>query len=445
VDRLETPFRRPTLQPDGTLPGVQHPLDQPYADGLMLIGYDQAIGYDQERATVPADGTLRLDLYWTAYAPPTARYQTVLHLLGPDGLRWSQPDSFRPRGYANYPPTPTWRPGRYALDSHEVEPLPGTPPGTYEVVLTTFNRDTLAPLSVLNEQGQPAAPSLTLGQVTLTRPRQPVTPPAEGRIDLPLGDFTLLTADFDRAQATPGDAIQATLLWRAESDGEASTCGTCTMALFLQTPGGPVASTYPVLPATAWRAGDVLRSQHRLTLPATLGSGTYTWTIGLVASSVRPVAQLSVVASSHVFTPPSSLQQPVGASLGNLATLIGFDLAPSTGGEPTIHPGDVLTVTLIWRAEGTAASSYHVFLHLLDPEGKLVVQSDGVPANWTRPTTGWLPGEYIADTRTLAIPPGAQIGDYTLYTGLYIPDGERLTAPDGRDTILLTTIAVEAP
>jgi len=439
VDRLETPFRRPTLQPDGALPGVEHPLNQPHADGLTLIGYDQ------EHATIPADDALRLDLYWTAYAPPTARYQTVLHLLGPDGLRWSQPDSFRPRGYANYPPTPTWRPGRYALDSHEVEPLPGTPPGTYEVVLTAFNRDTLAPLSILNEQGQPAAPSLTLGQVTLTRPRQPMTPPAEGRIDLPLGDFTLLTADFDRAQATPGDAIQATLLWRAESDGEASTCGTCTMALFLQTPGGPVASTYPVLPATAWRAGDVLRSQHRLTLPATLGSGTYTWTIGLVASSVRPVAQLSVVASSHVFTPPSSLQQPVGASLGNLATLTGFDLAPSTGGEPIIHPGDVLTVTLIWRAEGTAASSYHVFLHLLDPEGKLVVQSDGVPANWTRPTTGWLPGEYIADTRTLAIPPGAQIGDYTLYTGLYIPDGERLTAPDGRDTILLTTIAVEAP
>jgi hypothetical protein len=438
VDRLETPFRRPTLQPGGTLPGVQHPLDQPYADGLMLIGYDQ------ERAAIPTDGTLRLDLVWTAYAPPTARYQTVLHLVGLDGLRWSQPDSFRPRGYANYPPTSTWRPGRYALDSHEVEPLPGTPPGTYEVVLTAFNRDTLAPLSVLNEQGQPAAPSLTLGQVTLTRPRQPVTPPAEGRIDLPLDNFTLLTADFDRAQAAPGDAVHATLLWRAERNGEASACGTCTAALFLLAPGGSAASTCPVLPAAAWRAGDVLRSQHRLTLPATLGSSIYTWTIGLAPSSARPIAQLSIVAPSHAFTPPS-FRQPVGVVLGNLATLTGFDLAPSTGGKPIIHPGDVLTVTLIWRAEGTAASSYHVFLHLLDPEGKLVAQSDGVPSNWTRPTTGWLPSEYVVDTRTLAIPPGARAGDYTLHTGLYIPDGERLTAPDGRDAIVLTTIAVEAP
>jgi len=443
VDRLETPFRRPTLQPDGTLPGVEHPLDQPYADGLMLIGYNQAIGYDQERATIPADGTLRLDLVWTAYAPPTARYQTVAHLVGLDGLRWSQPDSFRPRGYANYPPTPTWRPGRYALDSHEVEPLPGTPPGTYEVVLTAFNRATLAPLSILNEQGQPAAPSLTLGQVTLTRPRQPVTPPADGRIDLPLGDFTLLTADFDRAQAAPGDAVHATLLWRAERDGEASTCGTCTAALFLLAPGGSAASTYPVLPAAAWRAGDVLRSQHRLTLPATLGSGIYTWTIGLAASSVRPVASLCIVAPAHVFTPPS-FRQPVGVVLGNLATLTGFDLAPSTGGEPIIHPGDALTVTLIWRAEGTAASSYHVFLHLLDPEGKLVAQSDGVPSNWTRPTTGWLPGEYVVDPRTLVIPPGARAGDYTLQAGLYIPGGRRLTASDGADAATLATIKVNA-
>ncbi|MCK4471237.1 MAG: glycosyltransferase family 39 protein, partial [Anaerolineae bacterium] len=195
VDRTDTPFRRPTLRPDTTLPSVKYPLSQPYADGLTLIGYNQ------NHTLLSADGTLRLDLYWTAYAQPAARYQTVAHLVGPDGLRWSLPDTFRPRGYADYPPTTTWSPGRYALDSHEIEPLPGTPPGTYDVVLTVFDQDTLAPLSVLNEQDQPAAPTLTLGQVTLTAPHRPVGPnglDVHHRLNVVLGPLTLLGADFDR-------------------------------------------------------------------------------------------------------------------------------------------------------------------------------------------------------------------------------------------------------
>ncbi|MFL7791318.1 MAG: 6-pyruvoyl-tetrahydropterin synthase-related protein, partial [Anaerolineae bacterium] len=118
VDRTDTIFRHPGLRADATLPGVQHPLGQHYADGLTLIGYDQA------QETMPADSTLRVDLYLTAYAQPSARYQTVIHLVSPDGLRWSRQDTFRPRGYASYPYTTIWSPGIYALDSHEVEPLP---------------------------------------------------------------------------------------------------------------------------------------------------------------------------------------------------------------------------------------------------------------------------------------------------------------------------------
>ena len=73
----------------------------------------------------------------------------------------------------------------------------------------------------------------------------------------------------------------------------------------------------------------------------------------------------------------------------------------------------------------------------------MVAQSDGVPAGWSRPTTGWTPGEYITDVHTLSIPPDAPEGDYTLSTGLYLPGGARLTAPDGSDAIRLTTIQVE--
>jgi hypothetical protein len=442
VDRTDTLFRHPTLQLDGTLPGVAHALDQPYADGLTLIGYDQA------QTSIPADGTLGLCLYWTAYARPGARYQTVVHLVGPRGKRWSEPDSFRPRGYAKYPHTNTWSPGRYALDSHEVEPLSGTPPGTYDVVLTIFDRDTLAPLSLLNTQGQPAAPKLTLGQVTLTRPRRPTTPPTGDRLDLQqVGDFTLVTAVFDRQQAAPGDTVVLTLMWQAEAKGdEASSSSRAELAL--QTPNGTDAAVYTLsYPLSAWNAGEVWRSQHDLTLPATLDTDRFTWTVRVKVmgreETIGPVGQISVVAPPHTFTAP-----PVGierdAPLGDVATLVGANLEPETWNLEPIPPGSSLTATLVWRAEKTSTTSYHVFFHLLDPEGRLMAQSDAIPANWSRPTTGWLPGEIITDAHTLTIPPDALAGDYTLSTGLYVPNGERVAAPDGSDTIQLATVTVQS-
>jgi hypothetical protein len=81
---------------------------------------------------------------------------------------------------------------------------------------------------------------------------------------------------------------------------------------------------------------------------------------------------------------------------------------------------------------------------LLDPGGRLTAQSDGIPAGWSRPTTGWLPGEYITDVRALTIPPDAPAGDYILSVGLYVPGGARLTTPDGTDAIHLTTLVVQA-
>jgi hypothetical protein len=435
VDRVDTPFRHPTLEFDSTLPGVEHPLNQPYADGLTLVGYDQS------HTSLPADGILRLDLYWTAYTQPTASYQAVVHLVGADGLRWSQPDSFRPRGYASYPSTRTWSPDRYALDSHEVEPLPGTPPGEYNVVLTAFDHDTLVPLSVLNKQGQPAAPELILGQVTLTCPGCPMELPTGDRLDLSLGDFTLLTAAFDRDQAAPGDSVFLTTFWQAVEQPTENLA----FHLVLLDPNGSLAAEYDLPPAapwhptSAWRPGDVWRGQHLLRLPATLDSGDSSWCVSLPSTHqcTNLPSTIHITAPPRTFTRPPS-QHPVGVTLGEIATLVGFDLSTAI-----VQPEDALTATLIWRAEETPIISYRVFAHLLDSEGKLIAQSDAVPADWTRPTTGWLPGEYIADAHTLTIPPDAPAGEYTLSAGLYVPGSECLTAPDGSDAIWLTTISVE--
>jgi hypothetical protein len=127
----------------------------------------------------------------------------------------------------------------------------------------------------------------------------------------------------------------------------------------------------------------------------------------------------------------------VGKTLGNQATLVGFELSSQT-----VQPGDTLTVTFVWRAEAEPVTSYHVFLHLADPDGNMTAQSDGVPAGWTRPTTSWVAGEYVTDVHVLLLPNDARDGDYTLYAGLYTPGGARLADPDGEDTIRMATISV---
>jgi hypothetical protein len=89
-------------------------------------------------------------------------------------------------------------------------------------------------------------------------------------------------------------------------------------------------------------------------------------------------------------------------------------------------------------------TSYRVFLHLLKPDGSLLTQSDGEPANWTRPTTGWAQGEIILDQRVLQIPADAPPGSYTLLAGLYDPrTSDRLPLPDGSTAITITTLTLE--
>lgn len=428
VDRTATIFRRPSLREGGHLPAVQQHLDRRFADGLRLLGFRLS----SER--LPADGLLRVDLYWTAYARPKGRYQTVVHLVGADRLRWSRPDSFRPRGYADYPSTDMWDTSHYALDSHEVQPLDGTPPGRYTVVLTVFERDTLRPLSVLNDEGQPVAPELILSEVELIRPRRPVPLPAENRLDRELGGITLVSVHFDRQEATAGESVFIRAYWRFDP-AKAST-DVCVPMWVLVAEDGTVGAQYPVaLPNLEREPGDVWLSQQQVVVPAVLAPGSYVWRVQCGARCVS-IGRITVSVPRRIYQAPS-FQFPVQVRFDEIATLVGYDLSASS-----VRTGDTLTVTLIWRVEGIAEESYHVFLHLRNAAGLVVTQSDGVPDGWTRPTTGWVPGEYIVDQRLLPVPNDLEPGEYVLSTGLYLPSGGRLHTMDGRDAVELSRISV---
>src|SRR5690606_13303833 len=120
------------------------------------------------------------------------------------------------------------------------------------------------------------------------------------------------------------------------------------------------------------------------------------------------------------------LDVSLNTRLGDVVTLAGASWQPAI-----LSPGGNLDVTLVWRSEAETATSYQVFLHLLGPEGTVISQSDGEPAGWTRPTSGWLPGEIIVDERRLALPAELAAGEYTLLAGMYDAEtGARLPLLD---------------
>lgn len=129
---------------------------------------------------------------------------------------------------------------------------------------------------------------------------------------------------------------------------------------------------------------------------------------------------------------------PMSETLGDIQ-LRGLSIFGPEGG--CGRPCD-LRVQLIWSANARPAADYKVFIHIVDTAGAIVAQSDGVPADWRRPTSGWAPGELIVDEHDLHI--DAPAGDYTIRAGLYRENGPRLTGPDSRDFIALGSVSVHS-
>ncbi|MCJ7738160.1 MAG: hypothetical protein MUQ10_12750, partial [Anaerolineae bacterium] len=151
---------------------------------------------------------------------------------------------------------------------------------------------------------------------------------------------------------------------------------------------------------------------------------------------------LDIVAPERVWALPEGLtpddvvfEDRIGR---DLIALVGHALTPAT---PT--PGAVVEVHLAWQALAPVDLSYRIYLHVQDADGNLVAQSDGEPAGWSRPTTGWAVGEIVSDVRSVEIPADVATGDTTLRVGVYALDGTRLVTKEGDDGTIVATIEIE--
>jgi hypothetical protein len=147
--------------------------------------------------------------------------------------------------------------------------------------------------------------------------------------------------------------------------------------------------------------------------------------------------RLALYASRQV---PGEAQHPTDIRFGDSIVLQGYSL-----GVESVEAGDILPLTLFWRAEQPVARRYKVFVHLLDPRGFVIAQRDAEPAGGSRPTSGWSSGETIADPYGLFVPFATAPLAYQIEEGLYDPDsGVRLKTAGGDDHLVLGSVGVLA-
>ena len=135
--------------------------------------------------------------------------------------------------------------------------------------------------------------------------------------------------------------------------------------------------------------------------------------------------------------PPLAIQRSLHYNLGDKAALLGCGLSSRD-----LQPGGVLDLSLRWQALTHILESYSVFVHLVDAEGRMWAQHDGVPLLDLHPTTHWVEGEIVSDPRELPLPAEIPSGRYRVQTGMYLPETMERLPVYGEQRELLGDVAV---
>lgn len=426
---VDTPLRRSTLLPEGIA-------GKPVVQNVDFAGEVKLMSYEVPETAVSAADLIPITLYLQAQRNIGVPYNIGIQLHNSDGVNLLQ-DNIRPADWRFIADEP-WPTDAYRMEPYLLDLLDGTPPGTYQLHVGLVRDDTGQTVAAHNiasiEIAQPMRGDLALeeGMVSVAETAVSTEPSASVA-----NDIQLLGTRLDRDEMAPGDPIRVTSLWQVAGDNPNNQftlrlIGDDGAILLKET-----VTIAPEFPLSQWQSGDRLRTETLLRLPAATRDGTHHWQIQWGDQTVD-AGTITVDGPERYFEIPA-MDTAVNETFGNIATLLGLNMEQGTGNETPLSPQSSPLITLVWQAEEETTVSYRVFVHLVAPDGTILTQSDGEPANWSRPTTGWLPSEIIQDTHQLTIPAELPDGAY-LRIGLYDPaTGERLTT----ETAEFVTIPIE--
>lgn len=103
-----------------------------------------------------------------------------------------------------------------------------------------------------------------------------------------------------------------------------------------------------------------------------------------------------------------------------------------------VRDGHLLSILTTWQQRSEPAP-VKIFIHLLDDDGAIVAQWDGLGAAWQ----GWRMGDVLTQQHMLQLPSDLPAGTYPMVAGLYDPQTlERWHLPDGAEFVELEVITI---
>ncbi len=177
------------------------------------------------------------------------------------------------------------------------------------------------------------------------------------------------------------------------------------------------------IPTSGWATGLYVRNEWQLTIPAAALPIQYAVHTGFrdpSSGALLPTTAGDTVELGRLWVTPRQPPQPPAdgprAHFGTNIELVGVRTARGS-------------ITFYWRATTPIAEAYSIFVHLLDENGAMVGQADGLPYGNRYPTWAWRPGQIIEDRRDLVAAGFDPARLHTVAVGIYVPATEtRLTA-----------------
>jgi hypothetical protein len=406
-----------------------------------LIGYGITTSFDAVPRSQHAENgkSLRVTLYWRVEEKMTNDALVSLKIVRADQRILGQTDH---RPVRDAYPTNAWRGGEIIADTYDVPILFGATPSEYAVNVTLYDATSGAVL------GQADLQKIALG-ADLFAPRRD-TWQIDQRLDADFGALALVGYARDRhAPLRPGDALPLTFLWRA---GWQKPPANLTTRLSLEDAQGKQVTSRDALisiayPPFQWQPNIYVRDWSAIRLPANIADGTYTMKLAvardneLLGSTILPfvptvvdLGKIEIKNRARVMTAPT-IARALDAAFDKKIKLLGYDVK-SDASQKTAQ------VILYWRALAQMNTSYTVFVHLLDAQGKVIAAGDATPGNGDFPTTGWIEDEYITDAHTLSLE-NVPAGSYQIEIGVYDPvTGARLKTTDSADRLLFPPLQI---
>ncbi len=276
-------------------------------------------------------------------------------------------------------------------------------------------------------------------------------------VRLCFGDAVCIRASALTPEGDPG-AYRLTLYWQAQPGPRPDLYARLRMRgsdgfVLLESEFWPI----PSFSTVAWDPAQIYVTRHPLQVPPGTPAGAYFLELSLtVGQGGDPLpargagdAVLDEWARLVELSLPEAIpllvqyEVPRSDELEHRIRLLGYSL-----GKRAYRPGETLRLTLFWQPLQTIQPNLVVFVHILDAQGALVAQHDGVPDEGRRPTPFWQPGVVVSDAHAITLPSEMAPGRYTLSVGMYDwPGLQRLTVVQGpaagEDHITLETIQVE--